>query len=88
MALQGTYSKNGLSSSNAYARVETVSLHNKVHARAFLAIYAGSDYASDPTAVWDMVCVEFAQDASGASINAQAYAAAKTLDVFSGWLDC
>lgn len=90
MAIKGVFSFDGLTVSECYGRFELFNGRNKVDYVAMLSLYASPEYASDRGAsAFNSVGIAFQYDPHAtASVNAQAYEAAKLDPRFAGWLDC
>lgn len=90
MAINGAYVFDGISISDCYGRFEFFSGRNKVDYLAMLSLYASPEYAATGGATsFAAVSISFTYDPHAtASINAQAYAAAKLDPRFASWSDC
>lgn len=90
MAIKGVFSFDGLTVSDCYGRFEFFTGREKVNYTAQLSLYASPEYASTSgAAAFTSTPIMFAYDPHAtASVNAQAYAAAKLDPRFANWSDC
>ena len=90
MAIKGGYVFDGISVADCYGRFEFFNGRHKVDYVAMLSLYASPEYAATSGATsFTAIPIAFSYDPHAtASVNAQAYAAAKLDPRFANWSDC